>query len=134
MQLNVSSRTHDMFHILVLFHSSVLTVLLRSFEDLKICDLCSSSIHCVTIINAFILFCQCKITIVNVIFSYMLVKTPSGDHFLAYAVCDPEIRLKKKMLAGMTGRRMMGRHRRPGTASHFINAVGAPESIGSSNS
>ena len=26
----------------------------------------------------------------------MLVKTPSGDHFLAYAVCDPEIRLKKK--------------------------------------
>ena len=26
----------------------------------------------------------------------MLVKTPSGDHYLAYAVCDPEIRLKKK--------------------------------------
>ena len=50
--------------------------------------------NCVTIINAFILFCQCKITIVNVIFSYMLVKTPSGYHFLAYAVCDPEIRLK----------------------------------------
>ena len=35
----------------------------------------------VTIINAFILFCQCKSTIVNVIFSYMLVKTLSGDHF-----------------------------------------------------
>ena len=85
-----------MLHFLVLFHSSVLT---GSSDHLKICDSCSSSFHCVTIINAFILFCQCKLTIVNVIFSYMLVKIPSGDHFLAYAVCDPEIRLKKKNIA-----------------------------------
>ena len=29
----------------------------------------------------------------------MLVKTSSGDHFLAYDVCDPEKRLKKKNLS-----------------------------------
>ena len=78
MQLNVSSRTHDIYASLFCF------VPLFSFNDhLKIRDSCSSSFHCVTIINAFILFCQCKITIVTVIYSLMLVKTPSGDHFLA---------------------------------------------------
>ena len=42
----------------------------------RVCDSCSSSFHCLTkiIIDAFILFCQSKITIVNVIFTYMLVK------------------------------------------------------------
>ena len=39
----------------------------------------SSSFQCIIIIAAFILFCLCKITIVNVISSYMLVKTPSGE-------------------------------------------------------
>ena len=80
-----------------MFYQFYLQFLTGSSDHLKICDSCSSSFHCVTIINAFILFCQCKLTIVNVIFSYMLVKTPSGDHYLAYAVCDPEIRLKKNV-------------------------------------
>ena len=44
----------------------------------------SSSFQCIIIIAAFILFCLCKITIVNVISSYMLVKTPSGELLVAY--------------------------------------------------
>ena len=55
----------------------------------------SRSLHGIIIIDAFILFCQCKITVANVIYSYMLVKTPNGKHLVAYDVCYPEICLKK---------------------------------------
>ena len=54
-----------------------------------------SSSFIVSLLYAFILLCQCKITIANAIFSYMLVKTPSGEHHVAYAVCYPEICLTK---------------------------------------
>ena len=44
--------------------------------------MCCWNFTCESHVNHIILFGQCKIAIANVIFSYMLAETPSGEHHI----------------------------------------------------